>query len=910
MLVFGTACTVTYSKVDGSDVEEMVEQGQQQSSSHMDSQEPDDVFETLDGQKTVSTSEDAQDSDDEILVHSGMSLRTSQKSLDYYSLYSNKPFLQPATQYSRTLARMSICMATCANRPIPYDSDVVLKPDQYLVQYLNDCGFTNLREDDYDKTPSLYTVATAMGQKTLTDENGEPFTLIAVGVCGGNYKLEWLSNVTLGTGVRHKGFDSAARMVTDRIFGYIGSNHITGRIKIWIAGFSRAAAVSNVTAANLVDSQEFNKDDIFAYTFATPRTTKDYGPDGYENIFNITGPMDMIPQVAPAAWGFGRYGVDLCLPGQELDSNFAKKYALVQKGFEEDFESLSNYNPKINLCLRLAIGMFEELVPGQESYDNSAQETILSLLADKSPQNILRVLRKLTVATKDDSQEQRMIQDQMVEFLGSFATSIIMDNQYEERVNMGTLGSRVFHEHIEDLYLMWMNVPLSTEELLGGTNSFTYLLTLGDPALVVEDASTGEKLYEIDGSGNVNGLKGENDTAGNLVIDKFVNSYIPDRIMMMALPHDADYRITWDATKATSETLHVWTIPSTPAISPEYQTYYWGWDLSQNKQGVAYEAHGDQIETAGSKETSLASSDIAFMIGLCNVEDGWRNTIARGVMRICLVLILLRAIVAAINRRGSDELWQFRFICSSIVMLGLVESEVAYWLFAANPMTRFIWKAIAGAAVLGYCICCRRKGSKQFWRIFAAMVLCTAGDLAINFWFLPGVVLFGLAHVFLIWLFQKVRPLPGHTWFWWGLISLVAVLASLPITASYATPIRVGVAIYAPILLLLLMAGSHQKGNLNLGSFLFVVSDCMLAFYFTHQQYPYAHMAYMALYYLALLILCRSLIDEDVIVAPGARFDPLRNIRRLLGKDKKTEDQDESDAIDEVAGSMESLILD
>lgn len=851
--------------------------------------------------------------EEEIIVHSGMSLRSSQAVLDYFSVYSDSPFRKPATTYNHKLARMSICMATCANRPIPYSSNITLKPDQYLVQYLQDCGFTNLREDDYDKTPSLYTVATAMGSKKITDENGEEFTLIAVGVCGGNYKKEWLSNVTLGLGARHRGFDSAARMVTDRIFGYMGSNHISGRVKIWIAGFSRAAAVSNVTAANLVDSQAFAKEDIYAYTFATPRTTKDYGPEGYENIFNIVGPMDMVPQVAPAAWGFGRYGNDLVLPGKETDSHFAEKYALVQKGFKEMYGSVTNYNPKLNFCLRLLIGLTEQIVTCQEEYDTEAQENILSILEDKSPKNVLRVLRRLMVNTKDDPEDKKVLEDQLVEFMGRIATGIILGDDLEENANMGTTGSRLFHEHIEDLYLMWLNAGLTPEQLFDHPNTFTYLMVMGRPSLVVEDASTGEELYAVSGEGEVTQLEAAKQRNLSLAIEIFPNGRIEETLFLLALPHDADYRVRWTI-EHTEYPVFAWAMPSTIAIKPLLPTYNRAQlsdsasasDLHIGDTGIAYEAYGDQIVTEESMYQEVPTSILTWLMGVDHVEGGWRATIMRNILLVCLLLILFRAIVATINRWGSDEHWQFRFIFSSLVMIGLVESEASYWLFAANPIIRFAWKALAGAAVLGYCICCRQKGSKWFWGIFWSMVLCTAGDLAINFWFLPGVALFAFAHVFLIWLFQRIRPLPKPLWFWWAILSLATAVAAYQLAPTTNQMLRFGVAAYPPILILMLMTGQQQAGNLRLGSFIFFVSDSLLGLYFANGQDPYVHMAYMALYYLALLIMCRSLIDEQVFIAKDGRLSITARLKKLLG----LKDGGISSGIEELAGAVSDTITD
>ena len=58
--------------------------------------------------------------------------------------------------------------------------------------------------------------------------------------------------MTAGTGDIHEGFMSAAQLVIDRLAGYIATRGLQGTIKVWISGFSRAAAVSNVVAGTLV----------------------------------------------------------------------------------------------------------------------------------------------------------------------------------------------------------------------------------------------------------------------------------------------------------------------------------------------------------------------------------------------------------------------------------------------------------------------------------------------------------------------------------------------------------------------------------------------------------------------------------------------------------------------------------
>ncbi|MBR3504096.1 MAG: hypothetical protein IKO07_07615 [Clostridia bacterium] len=83
-----------------------------------------------------------------------------------------------------------------------------------------------------------------------------------------------------------------------------------------LTGHSRGAAVANILGAKLTD--RFGAENVFAYTFATPRTVRGDYP-AYDNIFNIINPTDIVTYLPFPQWGFERYGVDLVLPIDEAD---------------------------------------------------------------------------------------------------------------------------------------------------------------------------------------------------------------------------------------------------------------------------------------------------------------------------------------------------------------------------------------------------------------------------------------------------------------------------------------------------------------------------------------------------------------------------------------------------------------
>ena len=229
-----------------------------------------------------------------------------------------------ARVYNHDLAKASLGLATSAFRPNPQRTEDGFAADYNVRSFLEQAGFTGLRSDDYDKNPSMYTVSTVMGHQTVGEGDGA-FELIAVGICGQGYNNEWESNLSIGTGKNPEGFSNAAHLVYDRVFGYISENHLREKIKIWLSGFSRAAAVSNITASLLSDSDLFSQETVFAYTFATPMTVLDTEPKRYGNIFNICGKMDPVPQIPFADWGYSRYGITYFTPTMETDPGQRRK---------------------------------------------------------------------------------------------------------------------------------------------------------------------------------------------------------------------------------------------------------------------------------------------------------------------------------------------------------------------------------------------------------------------------------------------------------------------------------------------------------------------------------------------------------------------------------------------------------
>ena len=122
--------------------------------------------------------------------------------------------------------------------------------------------------------------------------------------------------------------------------GYIPYNNISNPIFL-VTGHSLGAAVANLLAEHLISCDNTNHcpgsrkiEDIYAYTFATPKTVKNKPGKDYKNIFNILNNNDIVPLIPTnllalnwADNGWTRHGSDfrITMP-MYLNSKVFKMY--------------------------------------------------------------------------------------------------------------------------------------------------------------------------------------------------------------------------------------------------------------------------------------------------------------------------------------------------------------------------------------------------------------------------------------------------------------------------------------------------------------------------------------------------------------------------------------------------------
>lgn len=208
-----------------------------------------------------------------------------------------------------------------------WDNSDYSNKDKNVKAFLSECGFENIEPHGLTVKPTMDSIGYTLASKPITVWNGtenHTYTLIAVGIRGAGYGPEWASNVTIGTAgqgasvVRHKGFDDGAQTVCTGIRSFLAAHNITGDVKYWVCGFSRAAAVANLAAGYLTDNPgvyHTSIDDVYGYTYECPQAASTNETAlNYKNIHNIVNPLDAVPKVSPTGFRHQRLGVDYLMP--------------------------------------------------------------------------------------------------------------------------------------------------------------------------------------------------------------------------------------------------------------------------------------------------------------------------------------------------------------------------------------------------------------------------------------------------------------------------------------------------------------------------------------------------------------------------------------------------------------------
>lgn len=201
-----------------------------------------------------------------------------------YNTYKTDYFRQDARIYNKDLALLSYALAA---------SD---SPDN-AVKTLNSMQFGNL-DQHWNNLDLPNSCSFVIGQRMVDDQ-----VLVAVYIKGIGYNTEWSGNLTMGQIGNHTGFETAAEEVYDALKQYLDTNCPNQNFKLWITGYSRAAAITSVLAVSILNQEGISVDakDLFVYSFEPPASVKlTSETEDYSCIHNIYAESDLVAAIPPA----------------------------------------------------------------------------------------------------------------------------------------------------------------------------------------------------------------------------------------------------------------------------------------------------------------------------------------------------------------------------------------------------------------------------------------------------------------------------------------------------------------------------------------------------------------------------------------------------------------------------------
>lgn len=290
--------------------------------------------------------------------------------------FSQGYFEHPSTEYDPHLATASVAMAISTYTDFgPWDEAWYQGQSRFVGEYFSAIGFEGFTvNEDYRQSARFDTIGLAAAHKAMGD-----YTVVAITPRSGGYFREWGNNMHLGDGslsdMMHEGWYNAANKLISFLDDYVSDQGINGKVKLWMTGFSRGGATTNI-AAGLLDNRldrgeqifsngaRTSREDIYAYTFEAPQGANVYSKNVkapkdalYDNIFNIINPLDIVPKVAMKQYGFTRFGRDKYVRTKFYDPD---NYASISKTYRA-LNDVINQNKEVtvNHCDEFAMGGFE-----------------------------------------------------------------------------------------------------------------------------------------------------------------------------------------------------------------------------------------------------------------------------------------------------------------------------------------------------------------------------------------------------------------------------------------------------------------------------------------------------------------------------------------------------------------------
>ena len=803
--------------------------------------------------------EEKQKNDDQSeIIHAKFYTLTTEKNSSMEVAYNPKWFRESARVYQHSLAKLSLGLATSAFRPNSAHSEGITAADMNLNDFLTEAHFTDLRSDDYDKDPNMYTVSTVMGHQRI-GEGDESFELIAVGVCGQGYLDEWESNFSIGDGDIHDGFSRSSQLIYDRIFGYIAAQHLESPYKIWISGFSRAAAVSNVTAARLSDSSMFNDDTVFCYTFATPRTTREKSKRSYSNIFNIVGKDDPVPCIPFADWGYERYGIDLMTPALETDSDFEAKRFKADKVYKDitGIDYWSNHDA--DALSRTLLCYMQKICPSAEIYTKSLQAKLITLWEDRSflaiLSNLLEIANDPLLINEDTREEANGLLD--------YLSLVLLDaldetNMFKRWNKAASMGANMLQAHTPELYISWVFSVDDGRDLYTKADTYRKVYLSSDSPVTL---LRGKEVIET--------LKPDD----RVTFDKDAHSYLgftDDKISAL-IPGDKEYSLYIEPDEF--DLVNFFALDYRIGRQSADHTKLYGFDVQEGGLAVTFSRDGnvyysseqtfteDQVSIY---EAHLTVSSTVQFIRERAMNFSWRDLtiifLSVPLFILALLMFQLTFIVGRIRfslkvRKGwipkGTKYRAFPYLCACAVFMLFANMELFRTLFPENIAGIMSYKryiSIMLIAMAGYGL--YKSKDRISAMILAGVILLCGADLVTSQSLTKGPILFIISYMVLCTAYYMEERPSKKQIFLWIICSVTGIFILTGISYN-STLLKIIAVVYVVIGLLMVCLSMNMHWRTFAGSALLFLAGVLLMKNEVRGTTFVSHILSLGTYYLA-----------------------------------------------------------
>ena len=665
--------------------------------------------------------------------------------------YDDDYFLQPADEYNHNLARLSLGMALASFRDVERPD----AEDDYLVGLFEDMGFSQIETETYRNPPTAYSVAFGFATKRIGDT-----TVVACAVCGGNYDQEWASNLTVGDLMRAMGFADSSAIVQEALADYVDRNVGQGKAKLWVTGFSRGGAIANITAADCTASGAY--EDVYAYTFATPRTTRE--PIAYPNIFNIIQKEDLVPKIPLADWGFERYGRDLFLVSPETDPDCGPVYAKAAQLYRDMVGSEMVTNSEINYQLRILVDYLLLLFPDPASYTESLQPLLVDIMTgdDESKEALQVLLKALNRYNTDDPavrEELKAMLDYLETLIGVYYLQGGLDklpaDQWDPQFGTTTL----FNGHFPFEYLAMMFASDDPEELFSDSTDYIRLMIYGSVDVAIADGDTVLKEVLADGTQLAGGSPDP---------DAFPDVDCSEEKVVVTLPADRSYTVTVTSQSALPQNVSYTGLAfSAHSVRAKADNVYSYLMNSGDTAVIRTATDGKAIEPQGSDymDVSVLTEALYSPTTAMRMENNSvvHLTITGFVNRLLLLVLVLvvQAIASLIlsvirKKKGTKRNAAVALVWHGAIMFLFALLEVALWFFVpVLTIAKMIPGTLAFVTLVAYAAKgCRegRGGCKAFWIYTAVLAVYLVGESLLIGDFTPekGMTLIAVYLIFLV----------------------------------------------------------------------------------------------------------------------------------------------------------------